>query len=160
MTARKSRPRAISLEHAFELCEDTASARRRPAKVMAELMGVSRATYGRWTTECEMPANRIRQFETLCGATYVSEWLAMAGGERIVVDIPSGRAATAVDVNRLQALLTDAVGLIIRHAEGDTDPATAVAAILAGQAGLAWHKANIEKHAQPELAFMEDSSHG
>lgn len=155
MAARKKSPIATSLADAFEKCEAVAETRRRPAKVMAELMGVSRATYARWTTECEMPTNRIRQFETLCGATAVSDWLAIADGTRMVIDMATGRGSKPQDVAALQAVLHEAVGQIIDFAARKTTAQAAIAAIQAAIAELVSHKANIEKHSQPELEFHE-----
>lgn len=152
---RKKRLVAHSLEDAIERCEEAAAAARKPRKVMEDLMGLSRSTYSRYTSDGEMPVRLIRQFETLCGASYVSDYLAMADGTRIVIDIPTGRAASTLDIAALQSVLHDAVGQIIQFAAGQTTAQDATSAISSAIAGLAGHKANINKHAQPELEFHE-----
>ncbi len=68
-----------------------------------------------------------------------------------------GRNATATDTNKLQEVLVEAVGQILKFAHGSTDADTALAAIHTGMTGLAWHKVNIEKHAQPEFEFGEET---
>jgi hypothetical protein len=67
---------ASNLDEAIELCADHAGDKlRRPAKVMADLMGVELKTYYRWLAESSMPLNRLRQFEAFTGASYISDYL-------------------------------------------------------------------------------------
>jgi hypothetical protein len=84
--------KATSISHAIELCLDYATENhRRPAKVLADLMGIDVKLLYRWMSDSSMPLNRIRQFETFCGASYISEYLCTAHGDKIVIDIPSGK---------------------------------------------------------------------
>ncbi|WP_349591078.1 DNA adenine methylase [Vogesella oryzagri] len=66
--------RPASLSEAMELCIEFAAERRRPIKVLADLMGVETKTLYRWLAETSMPLNRIRQFESFCGIDLVSEY--------------------------------------------------------------------------------------
>lgn len=65
--------RPSSLSEAFELCIEHAGEQRRPVKVLADLMGVEVKTLYRWLAENAMPLNRVRQFETFCGKSFISE---------------------------------------------------------------------------------------
>ncbi|MCX7208080.1 MAG: hypothetical protein NT086_19275 [Proteobacteria bacterium] len=122
---------------------------------VADLMAATHHDLYKWQANGRMPAILIPAFEYACGASFLSEWLALKSG-RLVINVPLGRNANAQDVNKLQSLLTDAVSQILKFADGQTDATTAVAAIHAGMAGLAWHKVNIEKHSQPELALGDE----
>jgi len=152
-TAKSRKP--ISLADAVDLDEEHAlNARRRPRKAMEELMDTSRSEYGRWINDLELPLGKLLQWSEFCGSTHVIEYLALASG-KLVIDIPTGRKVAAADIHQLQSVLNDAVGQIIKFASGQEDAATALSAIHAGMAGLAWHKVNIEKHQQPELELGE-----
>ena len=89
MSLRKRRwksVRATSLSEAMDLCVEYAgSEQRRPIKVLADLMGVEVKTLYRWLGETSMPLNRIRQFEAFCGTTFVSDYLCLAHGDKVVV---------------------------------------------------------------------------
>jgi transcriptional regulator with XRE-family HTH domain len=144
------------LLHALRLSKDFARERHNlSVERIADRMGIGADLLYKWLANGRLPAILIPNYETVCGCHFVSQWLAMSAG-KLVIDIPAGRNAGARDVHRLQGLLNDAAGQIIKFAEGASDAATTLAAILAGMAGLAWHKTNIEKHVQPELAFTEE----
>ena len=59
MRITKRQAKATSLDHAIELAKRHAKERRRPSKVMADLMGVELKTYYRWLLENTLPLNRI-----------------------------------------------------------------------------------------------------
>lgn len=69
----------------------------------------------------------------------------------VVIAVPVGRAATADDVHVLQATLNGAVGALLGYMSGDTDRDTTLGKLGAGLEGLAWHRENVHKSAQPEL---------
>lgn len=144
-----------SLPDAFRLCKEYAKENKRlSVEAIGELMGVKKTnTLYNWMEDGSMPAFRIRGFESICGCHYVSSWLVTSSGARMVIDIPTGRAIRAIDVQQLQAVLHTAVGKIIDWAAKRADVENVLAAIHAGLAGLAWHHANISKAQQPELEF-------
>lgn len=143
-----------SLRDAFRLCREFAKENRRlSVEAIAELMGAKPNTLYNWLEECSMPSGLIRGFESHCGCHYVSTWLVTSSGARMVIDIPTGRALQAIDVQQLQAVLHTAVGQIIEWAARRADVESVLAAIQAGLGGLAWHHANISKAQQPELEF-------
>lgn len=153
--AGKSR-RPISLADAVDLDEENGlQDKRRPRKVMEELMHTSRSEYGRWMNDLELPLGKLLQWSEFCGSTHTIEYLALAAG-KLVIDIPTGRTMASHDIHALQTVLNEAVGQILNFAAGKADAPTALAAIQTGMASLAWHKVNIEKHQQPELEFTHE----
>ncbi len=121
---------------------------------VAERSAMSHHDLYKYMGNGRMPAMLIPAFEHASGCHLLTDHLSLQAG-RIVIPIPAGRTASAQDVNKLQALLTEAVGQILAFSDGRTKADDALAAIHAGMAGLAWHRVNIAKHAQPELEFTE-----
>ena len=114
--------RATSISDATELCLDYATENhRRPAKVLADLMGIDVKLLYRWMSDSSMPLNRIRQFETFCGASYISEYLCTAHGDKIVIDIPSGKKSNVTDLAEVQANFAEAIALLARFYQNGDD---------------------------------------
>lgn len=107
-----------SLREAFRLCKDHAVEQRRLSVArIADEMGITEDLLYRYLSDGSMKAREIRIFEGICGARYVTNHLA-ASGNRVVVEIPSGRAAQALEVNELQAVIAEAIGKLIRFYNG------------------------------------------
>ena len=136
----KKQPKATSLDHAIELAKHHAKERRLPSKVMADLMGVELKTYYRWLLENTMPLNRIAQFEALTGSRYISEYLSVLHGDRVVIEIPRGRKGSTADIAKVQS----------QTAEETIEALTGVLAL------LAYHRENVKKAETPELWFGDD----
>ena len=119
MRTIKRQPKATSLDHAIELAKRHAKERRLPSKVMADLMGVELKTYYRWLLENTLPLNRIAQFEALTGSRYVSEYLSVLHGDRVVIEIPRGRKGKAADMAQVQSQTAEALALLAKwHEDG------------------------------------------
>ena len=146
-----------SLRQALELCKDHARERRNlSVESIAERMGITdHWTLYKWMQNGRIPANMIRPYEIACGIDFVTRWVAASAG-RLLIEVPTGRAATPTDIQALQELLNTAVGQLLQFHSGKSDAAAALAAIQQGMEGLAWHKGNVEKHLQPEFEFSED----
>ncbi|HDR9101569.1 TPA: hypothetical protein QDA86_004966 [Burkholderia vietnamiensis] len=144
---------ATNLSEAFELCVDHAAERRRPAKVLADLMGVELKTLYRWLAETSMPLNRVRQFEEFCGARYVSEYLCIADGRRIVIEIPTGRRPGVADLSSLQSAFADAAAVLCRYYAAGHEHSEAVMALTHAMTQAAYHRENVAKDRAPELLF-------
>ena len=91
MRTIRRQAKATSLDHAIELAKRHAKERRLPSKVMADLMGVELKTYYRWLLDNTLPLNRVAQFEALTGSRFISEYLSVLHGDRVVIEIPRGR---------------------------------------------------------------------
>ena len=147
---KKLRPR--SLPHAMELCLAFAKERHnRSAAQVADLMGLpNKWRLYKWVETADMPSRYILAFEHACGIDYMTQYHAHSG-RRLLIDIPTGRTMEVEDLHKLQAITNDAVGALIAFASGTCDAEQTIAAITTAMEGLAWHRANVEKHQQPEL---------
>jgi hypothetical protein len=146
-----------SLRQALELCKDHARERLNlSVESIAERMGLTdHWTLYKWFQSGRIPANMIRPFEMACGIDFVTRWLAASAG-KLLIEVPTGRAATPTDIQALQELLNTAIGQLLQFHSGKADAASALASIQQGMEGLAWHKGNVEKHMQPEFEFKEE----
>lgn len=155
-TARRNwkRVQPTSLRHALELCKDHARERlNRSVERIAEEMGLPDhwALY-KWLQSGRIPASMIPPYETACGIDYVTRWFALRSG-RLLIDIPTGRQLSPTDLLDLNRDFSAALGLLTDFYAGKA-PAEATVAALSTHLGLvAWHRANVAQHAEPELDF-------
>ncbi len=110
MRTIRRQAKATSLDHAIELAKRHAKEQHRPSKVMADLMGVELKTYYRWLLDNTLPLNRIAQFEALTGSRFISEYLSVLHGDRVVIEIPRGRKGKAADKQQLAAEMPHQAG--------------------------------------------------
>lgn len=123
----------------------------RSVERIADLCGInSRDTLYKYISEARLPVGLVLAFEAACGINLVSRWNASASGQ-LLLDIPKGKTATPEDINNLQAALTAAVGDLLAFYRDEKDEAEVLASVTAGLNELAWHRANVSKHDQPEL---------
>lgn len=144
-----------SLDEAIETNFEAAERNRRPMKVMADLMGVDLKTLYRWRAESSMPLNRIRQWEAFCGASHVSEYLRMAPGNRVVIDIPSGKKAGVPELADTQANAAQAMSLLAHFYGGNGSVDETVAAMNLTLSEFAYHRENVRKTGEPELDLFQ-----
>ncbi|MFZ6644454.1 hypothetical protein ACO0LO_01955 [Undibacterium sp. TJN25] len=143
--------RPTSLSEAQELCVEFAAENRRPIKVIADLMGIEVKTLYRWLADTTMPLNRVRQFEAFCGIAFVSEYLCIAHGDKIVVGIPAGKKSDVTELAELQVTFADAMALLVRfYQSGDALDET-IASLTATLTKVAYHRSNVLKNGTPEL---------
>lgn len=157
MLLRKKRwksVRASSLSEALELSIEYAAEQRRPIKVLADLMGVEIKTLYRWLAETSMPLNRIRQFESFCGTSFISEYLCMAHGDKVVVSIPAGKKANVTDLADMQGNFAEAITLLSRFYQHGEAVEDTVAALTKTLSQLAYQRSNVLKVGQPELELF------
>ena len=159
MTARNwktAQPR--DLRDAMDLCVSYARDKHnRSIDTVAELMGeVNKWTLYKWMQEASLPLRLVKPFEHACGIDYVSRWLVISGGNKLVIDIPKGRQGTPEDIQALQVVSHDAIGLLIKFYAQQATIEETQAALQTALERMAWHKGNVEKYRQPELPFDED----
>lgn len=155
--------RPASLSEAFELCIEFAAEHRRPVKVLADLLGVEVKTLYRWLAETSMPLNRVRQFETFCGASFVSEYLCLAHGNKVVVEIPTGKKAGVVEVAQVQANAAAAMALLARFYVDGLGAEETLSAMTSTLSEFAYHRQNVMKTWEPELELFggqHEPAHG
>ena len=120
---------------------------------IAERMGLAdHWSLYKWMQSGRIPANLIRPYELACGIDFVTRYLAASAG-RLVIDMPTGRSATAEETQALQETLNCAAGALLKFYAGKADAQETLSAVKEGMAGLAWHHRNVEKHLEPELDF-------
>lgn len=136
------------------MCIDRATEKRRPPKVLAELMGIELKTLYRWLAETSMPINKIRQFEEFCGSDYVSEYLCLAKGNKVVIDIPAGRKSGVIDLAKLQTDFSQAMVFLTKFYQDQAALEETVNSLTASLTDLAFQRANVLKSAAPELALF------
>lgn len=147
--------KATSLDHAIALTKRYAKERRLPSKVMADLMGVELKTYYRWLLDNTMPLNRVAQFEALAGCRFISEYLCVMHGDKVVIDIPRGRKGKTADVARVQSQTAAAIALLARWHEDGSGVEETIAALTQVLSLLAYQRENVKKAETPELWFGE-----
>lgn len=145
------RVRPTSLRDAFRLCKDHAKDKKNHSvSRIAELMAVTEDTLYKWLGNGRMPATLIPVYENVCGIHLVTEYLAASTG-RVVIEIPTGKPACALEMNELQAISTEAIGKLIRFYSGDADLEETETALTNTLKAMAQHRVNIHKAEQPEL---------
>lgn len=147
-----------SLRDALRLCKDHAQERKNySVERIAELMDVTPDLLYKWLSNGRMPVSSVPAYEYICGINFVTRWNAASAGY-LIIKAPVGNNASAADMHALQEALNAAAGQLLQFYSGKADADAVLAAIQCGMEGLAWHKGNVEKHAQPEFEFTEDQS--
>lgn len=145
-----------NLRDALRLCKDHALEKKNySVERIADLMAVTGDVLYKWLATGKMPANIIPNYELICGINLVTRWLAASTGH-LMIAAPTGRNATAQDMQALQEVLHAAAGQLLQFYAGKVEADAVLAAIQSGMEGLAWHKGNVEKHLQPEFQFTEE----
>jgi hypothetical protein len=135
----------------MQLCVEFATENRKPVKVLADLMGVDVKTLYRWLADTSMPINRVRQFETFCGISFVSEYLCLAHGDKVVVSIPAGKKTNVLELSALQGLFADAVAFLVKFYQDGSGTEETVAALTETLTQVAYQRSNVLKASAPEL---------
>jgi len=144
--------RPSSLQEAVEGCVDFARdhSPRMSVERIGDLVGESKWTLYKWIEQGSIPARKIPGFEHACGVCYVTEYLATSA-RKLVIDLPTGRLPVGSDIHALQESCTAAIGALLRFAEGKADAADTADHLTAAMIRLAHERAQVERHAQPEL---------
>lgn len=150
--------RAGNLKQANDLCFQHAKEKHnRSVEAIADLMGVNSWTLYKWADEGKMPVRLVRSFEHACGIDLVSRWLA-TGGNKLVIDIPSGKTGNADDIFALQDSSNEAVGALLNFYAEKSTAEQALVSVQSALERFSWHKMNVEKSHQPEIPFDEIES--
>jgi len=148
--------RAKTLPEAFWLVKEYAKAKRNLSVArIAELMGMEDESLLYKWMKGSMPVHKLHSFEYVCGANYVSLYLA-SSDNKLLIDIPTGKTLQDVSVMDMQGTFNDAVGLLIKFASGQANVEETVAALTRSMSDLAYHRENVQKAEAPELDFGEE----
>lgn len=155
ITRRKRHSRVPSnLTEAIQQCLDHAlKHHNRAPKRIADLMGVKLDTLYKWLAENRIPTNMIGPFEHACMASFLTQYLC-AQAHLLAVEMPTGRRVQANDVMDLQESFSESIGLLIKFYKGEADQEQTVGALHDLMSQVAWHKANVERAAEPELSLF------
>jgi hypothetical protein len=146
------------LRHAMELCIQHAEYKKNLSKErIADLMGLSSHwVFYKWLKDGRMPANLIRPFEHVCGIDFMTQYL-VSSSHKLLINIPTGKGCSAVDINDMQASFSEAVSLLIRFYQKPDQVEETVASLTSVMQEIAYHRENVSKSSSPELGlFMED----
>ena len=147
-----------SLREAFRLCKEHGRERKNlSVERIAELMDASPDALYKWLSNASMPSGKIAAYEHICGIHYVSEYLA-ASANRVVIEIPTGRKASALDLSELQAVMSEAMSHLIRYYQGEAEQEQTENELTLVLKGVAWHRENIHKGVQPEFNLENDDA--
>lgn len=143
--------RPTSLQEAVEGCVQFAQENARlSVDRIADLVGESKWTLYKWIQTGAIPARKIPGFEHACGRCYITEYLA-SSARKLIVDLPIGRLPAGSDIHALQESCTAAIGALLAFAEGRMSAAATSDHLTAAMTRLAHERAQVERHAQPEL---------
>jgi hypothetical protein len=147
------------LRDAFRACKEVARERKRlSVERIADLMGISADCLYKWLSDAKMPAASIPAYEHICGAHFVTEYLASGCG-RIVVLIPPGTPAGVEDLADLQAQIADAVARLVRCYRSGEDIIGTRDGLTGSIQSLAWHRENVTHLDMPALDLQEHDGH-
>lgn len=155
MTRKRWKPvQPASMQHAIRLCLDYALHKHnRSVARVAELIGTTEWSVYKWMSEGSIPSVRIRPFEFACDATFITHYIATSA-QKLVIDIPAGRAGSQDELLDLQNQLNDAVSLLTRFYRGEAEAADVLQGVTLAMQQLAGHRENVRKHDAPELALF------
>lgn len=156
MTRKRWKPvQPHSLEHATRLCTDYALHRHnRSVAQIADLVGVSEWSVYKWIADGCIPTRRIRPFEFACDATFITQWIA-GSAQKLVIDIPAGKARSQNDLMDLQTCLNKAVEHLSGFYREQRDVEATLEGVTQAIKQLAGHRENVRKASAPELELFE-----
>ncbi|KAF3999041.1 hypothetical protein [Glaciimonas immobilis] len=148
------RVQPTSLRHALELCKEYARERRNVSiEGIAVRMGVTdHWTIYKWIQNGRIPANMVHPYEMACGINFVTRFMA-ASDNKLLIEIPTGRALVDADVVELHNGFGFALQLLTDFYSGKADAGATTDALMTHLNQVAFHHANVIKHAAPEFQF-------
>jgi len=146
--------RPTSLQDAIEACVEFARERHQMSiDRIADAMGIaSKWTLYKYIEGASIPARLIRPFETACHCTFITQHLG-ASARKLMIDMPTGRKAGPADVQAVQTACNAAIGALLDFSAGKACTSHTVTLVTEAIERLARERAEVERHAQPELAL-------
>jgi hypothetical protein len=124
--------------------------KRLTVPAIAELMAITEDTLYKWLSTGGMPVQMIPMYENVCGIDYVTRYMVYRS-HKLMIDIPTGKAAGEVSVAELQQISAEAMTLLIRFYRDGEAPEMVAAALTQLMADVAYHRENVLT--QPGLEF-------
>lgn len=152
------RVHARSLRHGMELCLEYARERQLSVDRVADLMGLSsKWTLYKWLENGRIPAILIPSFEHVTGAHFVTDFLT-GTARKIPIDIPRGTKPKDMSVAQLQCSFADALTFLVEFYDDRAEAADVLESLSHLLSQVAWHRENVQRADQPELALGETSN--
>ncbi|MEW4983107.1 MAG: hypothetical protein AB1Y26_07730 [Cycloclasticus sp.] len=143
-----------NLRDALRLTKQYARAfKRLTVPAIAELMGETEETLYKWLSTGRMPVTLVPVYEHICGIDYVTQYLAYRN-YKLIIDIPTGKAASEVGMAELQKVSAEAMSLLIAHYQDGDNLEKTTETLTQLMGGVAYHRENIQ--AQPDLFAGEE----
>lgn len=144
-----------SFIEALRMCKDHAKAKHNlSVERIADEMGLTAVRLYQHLESGDMPFNRVRSYQRACHCNYVTLYMAH-GDECMLIKIPNGKKMTDEQMLNINATFHKALTKLTEFYISSEDPESTIAALTEHMANAAWHRANVEKHLQPELDFNE-----
>lgn len=148
--------RANNLRDAMRACKDYAQEKRQLSVArIAELMGdvTEDSLYG-WLSKGRMPVALVPTFELVCGAHFVSDWLAASAG-RMVIAMPKGRKASEAELHQITESCSTAMRKLAAFYADPTreDTAELMELLQRHLEQVAFQHHNVGQYITPELEF-------
>lgn len=138
------------------MCKDHAKRRYNlSVERIADDMGMTASRLYQHLENGDMPFNRVRSFQKACRCNFVTRYMA-AGDNCLLVPIPNAKKLPDDKLVNISATYSRALHLLTQFHENGQDPEQVIAALTEHMENTAWHRANVEKHTQPELDFEEE----
>lgn len=148
-----------NLDHAMRLCLEYAKETRNlSVERVADRMGVKHWTLYKYVDNGSLPSHLIRAFEHACECPYhyLTRYLCHSA-HLMAIDLPTGRKAQAQEINALQSSCTSAIDALLKFGAGVLSADETITALTATMEDLAYHRAEVERVALPELDFGGDA---
>ncbi|TDK66002.1 hypothetical protein [Sapientia aquatica] len=145
-----------TLRQSMLLCKEYAQQRRNlSVEGIAAKMGLAdHWSLYKWIENGRMPVVLIPAYESACGISFVTGWLA-ANDHKLLIEMPTGRDLSTDDVVDLHAGFATALGLLTDFYSGKAESVATLEALYAHLQTVAFHHANVLKYGQPEFEFGE-----
>nr|WP_088968092.1 DNA translocase FtsK [Vogesella sp. LIG4] len=96
-----------------------------------------------------MPLSKVRQFEIFTGASFISEYLCFAQGNKVVIEVPAGKKAAIAELAEVQGSFAEAMALLVRFYERGGDLEETVFALSKTLSQLVYQRENVLKTRDP-----------
>jgi hypothetical protein len=142
-----------SFTEALRMCKDYAKTNKNlSVERIADEMGLTAVRLYQHLESGDMPFNRVRSFQRACGCNYVTQYMAH-GDDCVLIKIPNGKKMSDEQMLNINSSFHKALSHLTSFYQNAANPELVVAALTDHMATTAWHRANVEKHLQPELDF-------
>lgn len=145
-----------NFSEALRMCKDHAKAKHQlSVERIADEMGLSAVRLYQMLETGDMPIKKVKSFQRVCRCNYVTMYLAH-GDDCMLVKMPKGKHMSDEQMLAFNATYSKALTELTEFYTNGQNPDGVIASLTQHMAATAWHRANVEKSAQPELDFESE----